>query len=78
MNSLIRLIIMILVVCFSLVLIILDVMEEEGQRELIESWIGLYVMKSVWMNETLLLIRFLLKFVLTTPLFLLVFLVFFL
>jgi len=32
-------------------------------------------MKSVWMNETLVLIMFLLKIVLTTPLFLVVFLV---
>jgi len=47
MNSLIRLIIMILVVFFFLVLVILGVMEGEGQRELIEIWIGLYVMKSV-------------------------------
>jgi len=74
MNFLIGLIIMILLVCLSLVLVILGVMEGEGHKELIENWIGLYVLKSVWMNETLVLTKFLLKIVLTTPLFLLVFL----
>jgi len=75
MNSLIGLIIIILLVCLSLVLVIFGVMGGKGHRELIESWIGLYVMNSVWMNETLVLIRFLLKIVLTIPLFLLLFLV---
>jgi len=47
MNSFIGLIIIILLVCFSPTLVILEVMGGEGYRELIESLIDLYVMKSV-------------------------------
>ena len=66
---------MIFLVCLLLDLVILGVMEGEGCIELIEVWIGLYVMECVRMNEILVLIRFLLKIVLIIPLFLLVLLV---
>jgi len=75
MNSLTGLILMIFLVCLLLDLVILGVMEGEGCIEYIEVWIGLYVMECVWMNEILVLIRFLLKIVLIIPLFLLVLLV---
>jgi len=75
MNFLIGLIIIILLVWLSLVLVILGVMGGEDYRELIESLTELYVMKSVWMNDSLVLIKFLLKTILITPIFLLVFLV---
>ena len=66
---------MIFLVCLLLDLVILGVMEGEGCIEYIEDWIGLYVMDCVWMNEILVLTRFLLKIVLIIPLFLLVLLV---
>jgi len=72
MNSLMGLILMIFLVCLLLDLVILGVMEGEGCIEFIEDWIRLYVMECVWMNETLVLIKFLLKIVLIIPLFLLV------
>jgi len=72
MNSLTGLILMIFLVCLLLDLVILGVMEGEGCIEYIKDWIGLYVMECVWMNEILVLIRFLLKIVLIIPLFLLV------
>jgi len=75
MNSLIGLILMIFLVCLLLDLVILGVMDGEGRIEFIENWIGLYVIECVWMNEILVLIRFLLKIVLIMPLFLLVLLV---
>jgi len=75
MNSLIGLILMIFLVDLLLDLVILGVMEGEVCIEVIEDWIGLYVMECVWMNGILVLIRFLLKIVLTIPMFLLVFLV---
>jgi len=53
-------------------LIILVVMGGAGYTKLIENWIGLDVMERVWMNEILVIINFLLKIILTTPLFLLV------
>ena len=56
-------------------LVILGVMEGGGCIEFIEDWIGLYVMECAWMNWILVLIRFWLKIVLITPLFLLVLLV---
>jgi len=75
MNFLIGLILMIFLVCLLLELAILGVMEGEGSIEFIEDWIGRYVTTCVWMNEILVLIRFLLKIVLIIPLFLLVLLV---
>jgi len=63
---------MIFLVCLLLDLVILGVMEGDGCIEVIEDRIGFYVMKCVWMNGVLVLIRFLLKIVLTIPLFLLV------
>jgi len=63
---------MIFLVCLLLNLVILGVMEREGCIELIEDWIGFYVMECVWMNGVLVLIRFLLKIVLAIPLFFLV------
>ena len=66
---------MIFLVCLLLDLDILGVMEGEDCIEFIKEWIGLYVMECVWMNEILVLIRFLLKIVLTILLFLLVLLV---
>jgi len=66
---------MIFLVCLLLELAILDVMEGEGSIEFIEDWIGCYVTECVWMNEILVLIRFLLKIVLIIPIFLLVLLV---
>jgi len=66
---------MIFLVCLILDLVILGVIEGEGFIEFIEDWIGLYVMECVWMNEILVLIRFLLKIVLIIPLFLLFLLV---
>jgi len=72
MNSLIGLILMIFLVCLLMDLVMLGVMEGEGCIEFIEVWIGLYVMKCVWMNVILVLIRFLLKIVMIIPLFLLV------
>ena len=54
----------------SLVLVILGVMGGEGYKKLIE----IFVMKSIWMNGPHVLIKFLLKILLITPLFLLVFL----
>jgi len=70
MNSLIGLILMIFLVCLLLDLVILGVMEGEGCIKFIEDWIGFYVLECVWMNEILVLIRFLLKVVLIIPLFL--------
>ena len=72
MNSLIGLILMIFLVCLLPDLVILCVMEREGCIEFIEDSIGLYVMECIWMNEILVLIRFLLKIVLIISLFLLV------
>jgi len=72
MNSFIGLILMIFLVCLLLDLVILGVMKGEGCIEFIEEWIGFYVMECVWMNEILVLIRFLLKTVLIIPLFVLV------
>ena len=63
---------MIFLVCLLLDLVILGVMKGEGCIEFIEEWIGFYVMECVWMNEILVLIRFLLKTVLIIPLFVLV------
>jgi len=77
MNSLIRLILMILLVCLLLDLVILGVMGGEGYTKFIENWIWLYVIGCAWMNEILVLFRLLLKYFLTTPLFLLVLLVIF-
>jgi len=75
MNSLIGLILMIFLVCHLLDLVILGVMEGDGCIKFIKDWIGLYVMDCVWMNEILVLIRFLLKIILIIPLFLLMLLV---
>jgi len=75
MNFLIGLILMIFLVCLLLELLILGLMEGEGCIEFIEDWTGLYVLECVWINEILVLIRFLIKIVLIIPLFLLVFLV---
>jgi len=75
MNSLIGLILMIFLVCLLLDLDIIGVMEGEGSIDFIKDWIRLYVMECVWMNEILVLIRFLLKIVLIIPLLLLVLLV---
>jgi len=72
MNSLIGLVLMIFHVCLLLNLVILGVMEGEGCIKFIKDWIGLYVMKCVWMNEILVVVMFLLKIVLIIPLFLLV------
>ena len=66
---------MIFLVCLLLDLVILGETEGEGCIEFIEDWIGLYVMECVWMNEILVLIKFLLKIVLIILLFLLVLLV---
>jgi len=65
------LILMIFLVCLLLDLVILGVVEGEGCIEFIGDWIGLYVMECVWINGTLVLIKFLLKIVLIIPLFLL-------
>ena len=62
---------MIFLVCLLLDLVILGVMEGEGCIEFIEVWIGFYVMECVWINEILVLIKFLLKIVPIIPLFLL-------
>jgi len=45
--------------CLLLDLVILGVMEGKGCIEFIKDRIGLYVMECVWMNEILVLIRFL-------------------
>ena len=72
MNSLIRLILMIFLVCLLLVLVILGVIEREGCIEFIEDWIEHYVTGCAWMNEIFVLIRFLFKIVLIILIYLLV------
>ena len=66
---------MFFLVCLLLDLVILGVMLGDDCIEFIKDLIGLYVIECVWMNEILVLIRFLLKIVLIIPLFSLVLLV---